>query len=484
MTQTVKRENLISIFKEIEKRQPSFSDRFYGRLFESSPQVEGLFKSVGMEMQGQMVVHAIGVGIANLESPDDLKAIFADLGRRHRNYGVRSDIYSLVPNAFIETCRAAFGDKFDAEVERDWATFFDLLTEAMQTGAERADLRDGSRETLKSDLSSLDDPYLARFLKRRAGPNGRQAIPDLSLSGRSVQVTYLGEKSVEACPMLTALEISLANDIPHVCECGGKARCTTCRVIVIDGAENCLPRNSLEKRLAEKRGFGPEIRLACQTRIVGDVTLKRLVNNRTDAEMAIAGSLGEAGEEILGAVLFTDIWEFTRFSERNLPYDIIHALNLLYRELGRAVDDHGGYVDKFIGDNLMAIFGLSGEAPEQTCANAVKSAFEILDSLHPINDYMRQYLGEEFRLGIGVAFGPMVVGEIGFSLKRQFTAIGDTVNIAARLESETRRQNVELLVSDSAVSHLSKDLFQIGSSHEFTLKGKAEKVLAHEVLPR
>jgi adenylate cyclase len=183
-------------------------------------------------------------------------------------------------------------------------------------------------------------------------------------------------------------------------------------------------------------------------------------------------------------VLFTDLWGFTRFAEAHLPYDVIHALNLLFRHLGQAVDRHDGCVDKYIGDNLMAIFGLRGESAEATCRNAVLAARDMLASLPAVNQYLRNYLGGEFRLGIGVAYGPMVTGELGFPLKRQFTAIGDTVNVAARLESETRARQADLLVSDSVVQNLQAELFELRSTHEFELKGKTKKVLAHEISVR
>ena len=107
-----------------------------------------------------------------------------------------------------------------------------------------------------------------------------------------------------------------------------------------------------------------------------------------------------------------------------------------------------------------------------------------LDRLASVNEYIAKHLGEEFRIGVGIAFGPMVVGEIGFSLKRQFTAIGDTVNTAARLEGETRKHQADLLVSDSVVEKLMDDFCEIGSTHEFDLKGISDKVVAHEITPK
>lgn len=328
------------------------------------------------------------------------------------------------------------------------------------------------------------DRYLERFIGHRARRSKIVALPDTGTVAERIRIDYLGEKTVTAPPLQTILETSCANGIAHISECGGRARCSTCRVIVVDGLENCMPRNALEERLAARKGFYPEIRLACQTRVRGDVTLKRLVRDETDIEMALAGSLGDAGEEITGAVLFTDLWGFTAFAESHLPYDVIHALNLLFRHLGRAVDDHDGYVDKYIGDNLMAIFGLKGESAEQTCLNAVRAARDMLASLPAVNRYLADYLGGEFRLGIGIAHGPMVTGELGFPPKRQFTAIGDTVNVAARLESATRATGADLLVSDSVVRHLPPGAFERVRSHELALKGKTAAVLAHEITVR
>ena len=335
---------------------------------------------------------------------------------------------------------------------------------------------------LARSAASPLDPYLERFLGHRARRSKIVALPEDAEAAERVNITYLGEKTVAAAPTQTILETSCANGIAHVSECGGRARCSTCRVMIVEGLEHCTPRNALEEKMAARKGFYPEIRLACQTRVLGDVTLKRLVRDETDIEMALAGSLGDAGEEIMGAVLFTDLWGFTAFAESHLPYDVIHALNLLFRHLGQAVDDHDGYVDKYIGDNLMAIFGLRGESAEAACRNAVLAARDMLARLPAVNRYLAEYLGGEFRLGIGVAYGPMVTGELGFPLKRQFTAIGDTVNVAARLESATRETQADLLVSDSVVRHLAPGSFDIVRSHELALKGKSRPVLAHEIV--
>ena len=478
---TTETERMKSAFSRIKSEQHAFAGRFYARLFELCPEVEQLFKSVGMEMQGKMLIQAIEIAVNSHDHADDFATIFRSLGKRHALYGVQAEFYPRVCEAFIDTCKSTLGSEFDASAENDWRHLLDSICQAMLQGAKSASLGCDSEHTFMRRNEHLDDPYLARFLKNRRLPDRPGATPDSQAISKRFQVNYLGEKSAEISPMQTILEASHANGIPHICECAGSARCSTCRVMIIDGLENCLPRSTLEQKLATRKGFYPEIRLACQTRVVGDITLTRLVRDETDIDMALSGTIGEAGQEIEGAVLFTDIWGFTTFSERNLPYDVIHALNVLFRSLGQAVDDNDGYVDKYTGDNLMAIFGLGGESPELTCRNAVNAASQMLASLPQVNTYLRNYLGDEFRLGIGIAFGPIVTGEIGFSLKRQFTAIGDTVNIAARLESETRKLQADLLVSDSVKTNLMKDFCELTRSFEFELKGKTEKVIAHEI---
>jgi class 3 adenylate cyclase/hemoglobin-like flavoprotein len=478
------RQRLARLFTRVEVQQQAFAGRLYARLFERDPDVERWFRETGMDMQGLMVIQALAFGAKSLDARSDFQAVFGDLGRRHATYGVEPELFPLIGAAFADTCRDILGAEFDADSERELADLFERIETAMRAGAKAPRAGTDRFETRPRPADAPCDPYLERFIGHRARRSKIIALPSADAVAKRITIDYLGEKSVNAPPMQTILETSCANGIAHVSECGGRARCSTCRVMIVEGLENCMPRNTLEERLAARKGFYPEIRLACQTRVMGDVTLKRLVRDETDIEMALADSVGDAGEEIMGAVLFTDLWGFTGFAESHLPYDVIHALNLLFGRLGRAVNEHDGYVDKYIGDNLMALFGLRGESAEQTCRNAVRAARDMLAGLPAVNRYLADYLGGEFRLGIGIAYGPMVTGELGFPLKRQFTAIGDTVNIAARLESSTRETQADLLVSDSVVQHLSPQAFELVSSHELSLKGKTGTVLAHEIVVR
>src|SRR5438270_14001305 len=103
------------------------------------------------------------------------------------------------------------------------------------------------------------------------------------------KITYQNEVAVEEDDLdQTLLQISLKHDIPHVHACGGNARCSTCRVMVHDGLENFLPRTEAEQRLAGRKGFEDDIRLACQARLTGPVRVRRLVLDETDVHVALA----------------------------------------------------------------------------------------------------------------------------------------------------------------------------------------------------
>ena len=269
---------------------------------------------------------------------------------------------------------------------------------------------------------------------------------------------------------LSLLEIALKHGIPHMHICGGKARCSTCRIIIEQGLENILPRNELEQKLAQKKGMEESIRLACQTRIKGPVTLRRLVIDDLDADLAI-NQQGKAGREQKIAILFSDIRGFTDFSERHLPYDVNHILNRYFQEMGAAVLEHHGYIDKYIGDGLMALFGVNECNALTNCINAVSAAFQMIQSLDKVNRYLKQNFDESFEVGIGIHYGSVVLGNIGHRDKVQYTAIGDSVNVASRIEEQTKYASTSILISESMYVQI-KDQVRAGKILNTELKGK------------
>ncbi len=276
------------------------------------------------------------------------------------------------------------------------------------------------------------------------------------------------------------LDIGLSNKIPVVHACGGNARCSTCRVVVLEGEENLARRQGEEDALARQKMLPSNIRLSCQACPAGDIKVRRLVHDEVDISMAKENPQYESTRERDVAILFTDIRSFTPLVERHLPYDIVHILNRYFRVVGDAIFRHGGHIDKYIGDAVMALFGISGGSPEESCRSALLSAKELVAGIKEVSRYTQQHFGEEIVCGVGVHFGTVVLGEFGHPEFTQFTAIGDAVNVASRIEGQTKVAGVPILTS-CAVRMNVPDLVAEESRLKTELKGKSGAFQLFEV---
>lgn len=180
-------------------------------------------------------------------------------------------------------------------------------------------------------------------------------------------------------------------------------------------------------------------------------------------------------------MLFSDIRSFTPFVEDHLPYDVVHILNRYFYSMGDAVLKHEGIIDKYMGDGIMALFGTELDCPEKTCVNAVSAALEMQKSLQPLNQYLQKNFGHEFAIGIGIDFGDALVGHLGHPDKQHFTAIGNTVNIASRIEAMTKETQTQILVSQSVLNNTG-NIFKTGQEFSVQLKGTSHKQNITEIL--
>ena len=329
--------------------------------------------------------------------------------------------------------------------------------------------------------------YLARFintekLSDKDQTSTQQNKKIVTSESIDVEIDFVGDKTVNTKSNIPILEASLSNGIDHTHVCGGRARCSTCRVIVIDGLEHCIPRNEKESSLAKIKGFSPEVRLACQTTVNSNISIKRLVLDAEDISTAInegRSKLNDAGREIEATILFSDIRSFTSFSENSLPYDIIHILNRYFDALGEDIDSFGGYIDKYMGDGIMAIFGLDQNSIESSAFQAVSAAMKMMNSLKEFNKYLESRFDHEFKIGIGIHTGKVIVGNLGYRKKKEFTAIGDTVNTASRIESLNKKSGTSILVSEDTYLQV-KDQFKWNHKFSSKVKGKELPVIVYE----
>lgn len=281
----------------------------------------------------------------------------------------------------------------------------------------------------------------------------------------------------------TILAASLCMGLSHYHACDGQARCTTCRVRVLTGLENLTPRTEAEQNIANTKNWPLEVRLACQARVLGDVTLRRLVSDEEDFDLVCNETLrGGSGYERNVAIMFCDIANFTHFTTEHLPYDVVHLLNRYYKEIGEAILQHQGYIDKYMGDGIMVLFGLEQEIPaEENCRNAILSSLAMLERVTVLNRYSEKHFFHNFHIRIGLHYGTVIVGEIGHPSKRQLTVLGDNVNIASRIESENKVLNTQILASQELLAPL-QTFVQCGKSHTTQLRGQQRQHTLHEVL--
>ncbi|MBL8019971.1 MAG: 2Fe-2S iron-sulfur cluster binding domain-containing protein [Leptospirales bacterium] len=294
-------------------------------------------------------------------------------------------------------------------------------------------------------------------------------------------IKFANEKDIETARSgETLLQIALQAGVPHAHVCGGNGRCSTCRVLVIEGAGNLTAATPAEHALAQRKGFTEEIRLACQAHVTGPVVVRRLVIDSEDVQQIVGTSVRTTGREMSLAILFSDIRGFTPFSENHLPYDVVHILNRYFRAIGEAIFRNGGSIDKYMGDGIMAVFGLTSNDARETCLSAVRAGRAIQDELIQVNEYLKKTFQIEFKIGIGIHFGDVIVGELGHPKKMQLTVLGDTVNMASRIESATKKAGASFLISED-VYKLTRDQVTRGRIFSMPLKGKSGRYKLYEI---
>jgi adenylate cyclase len=291
-----------------------------------------------------------------------------------------------------------------------------------------------------------------------------------------VHLDYGNRRVISQPTGLSILEMSRISGIPHASVCGGRGRCSTCRVRISGEAHLRLPPPSAEEaKVLARVGAPVNVRLACQLHPPpGRYRVTPLLPATAGPVEAYRRLPQAHGGERYVAILFADLRGFTSISEGKLPYDVVFLLNRYFRATGQAVEAAGGRLDKFIGDGVMAIFGLNTE-PELACRQALDAARRMAIALDELNEAMSGDLDQPLRIGIGLHSGPAIVGEMGYARATQLTVIGDTVNTASRLESLTKEFKVELVVSQELLDRSGVALPE--APHHFVeIRGRQEKL--------
>ena len=222
----------------------------------------------------------------------------------------------------------------------------------------------------------------------------------------------------------TLLQAALRVGIPHASFCGGTARCSTCRVVILEGLENCAPRNPEEQAIAEMLRLEPQVRLACQTVVTGKgkVKLRRLVTDMLEDvdvnSLYIEGvEPCSVGVEKKILILFSDIRGFTPFAENLLHYDVIHVLNVYFQQVGKVIARHGGTVNNYMGDGFMALF--EADDPADGALRAVRAGLELIEAARNLEPYLEELYSKSFQIRVGLHYGQVVAGKIGARARKR-----------------------------------------------------------------
>mgnify|MGYP005630625061 CR=1 FL=1 len=288
---------------------------------------------------------------------------------------------------------------------------------------------------------------------------------------RKIKITYPNGKEVRVAKGTSILEASREHRIGHVSMCGGRGRCSTCRVRVMSDIETLPPRNGIESLVAERLSLQDNIRLACQLRPTSAVEVRPLVNAPVET-LTTEDRETLCGREEEIVVMFVDLRGFTAISEKLLPYDTVYLLNQYFKIAGEAIVQSGGRIDKFIGDGIMALF-TDGSGVEENSKNALLAAGKLAEGIKELSTETSSDFGSDLKFGIGIHAGTSVVGAMGYGENITDTAIGDCVNVASRLEQLTKEEECQLIITS--------DLYQrsglsLKASYEknVTVKGKSE----------
>jgi adenylate cyclase len=285
-----------------------------------------------------------------------------------------------------------------------------------------------------------------------------------------LRLKYADRSTVLLRPGMTVLEALRAARVPHASVCGGRARCSTCRIHIDAGADHLPAPDEHELKVLRRISAPTSVRLACQLRPHTDLSVTPLLPATATAADAMERAQYQRSEERAVAVLFADLRGFTRLAESRLPYDVVFVLNRYREEMAHAIETTGGVVNEFVGDGVMALFGLDSDV-DSGCRQALAAAHTMLERLEHLNRTLVHELNEPLRIGIGIHAGPVILGEMGYANLKGITVVGDVVNTTSRLEEMTKRFGAPVVISEQAAAHIG----DVGAwqRHEIEVRGRA-----------
>lgn len=331
----------------------------------------------------------------------------------------------------------------------------------------------------------VDDNRMNRLLLSRGleqqghkvafAENGRQALEMLAHTGYDLVLLDVEMPELNGYEVLERLHADHhLRDIPVIMTSALDEVDSVVRCIEL-GAEDYLtkPINPvlLKARIhasLEKKRLRDQ-----QRELIGKFATEEVAEDLMTSGFSLGGKLVEA------TALFCDIRSFTTIVESQSPADTIELLNNYYTLMMDAIGQEGGIVNQMVGDGLMAIFGAPVQH-ERHCEQAVRAALQMVELIELFDQEQAAAKGARIRIGVGVASGSVIAGYTGTMRRATYTCVGDTVNLAARLESHTKVVGQPILIDEATRQCLSEGI-RVEEQGEVTLKGKTQPVRIYSV---
>jgi adenylate cyclase len=295
-----------------------------------------------------------------------------------------------------------------------------------------------------------------------------------------IALSYGNGRTIRVPKGFSVLEASLRYNVPHASVCGGRARCSTCRIRVIGDCRSLPGPSKREAFVLNRVGAAdPSIRLACQLRPTDDLSFFQLFMPHMMSANAHGSHPHRIGQERYLVSMFVDMRGSTRLAEARLPFDTVFIVNRFLGAVSQAVIECGGEPNQFVGDGELALFGLH-VGRQTACRQALKAAAMIAANIEELNQFLSHDLNEPIRFGIGIHGGEVIIGDIGYRDHMVFTALGDAVNVAARLQDMTKTLGCEAIVSEEIriTAGLSSESLP---EQEAAIRGRSEPMIVRTV---
>jgi adenylate cyclase len=298
-----------------------------------------------------------------------------------------------------------------------------------------------------------------------------------------ISIIFQRQGRFEVEPGTTILEAARRFGLFHADHCGSRSECSTCRVWVIAGEQNCSAMQETERHMLTAHRLKPPVRLACQTHILGPIRVQILLRNENEVQnvtnLAAINDGTMPGMQIPLVIMKAAIHDYDEFVKNNIPYEAIGILQKFRSLTENFLAEYQGHVCEASGPAFTAVFGLEGDTAE-AIPRALGCARRLVMGFQEVNEYLERYCDVRRELGLGLHAGLTIAGHLGSEGRRQLCILGEAPRVAEQLLHLTKSASAKILISEPIFTVV-RDRFPITRAFSARVPGKDERLSVFEV---